>query len=108
MLKKSGKKVFAAAYAGIAGILLIGGSTFHSQKNSPWDPTPDMVLGIERNKEKCKYIMEDNLFVFDESSQNHRYYLETLDHLLREFHGINKLLEEKMSLWEVTMDNACQ
>ena len=28
-LKAAGKKVFAAAYAGIAGALLIGGSTFH-------------------------------------------------------------------------------
>ena len=67
-LKATGKKVFAAAYAGIAGALLIGGSTFHSQTNAPRDPTPDMVLGIERNTEKCKYIMEANVFLFDESS----------------------------------------
>ena len=49
MLKNAGKKLFAAAYAGIAGTLLIGGSKFHSQSNAPQDPTPDMILGIERN-----------------------------------------------------------
>ena len=48
-LKAVGKKVFAAAYTGISGALLLGGSIFHSQTNAPQDPTPDMVLGIERN-----------------------------------------------------------
>ena len=50
MLKNSGEKVFATAYAGIAGTLLIGGSSFHSQTNAPQGPTPDMVLGIEIHK----------------------------------------------------------
>ena len=70
--------------------MLIGGSTFHRQTNAPQDPTPDMVLGIERNTEKCKYIMEADVFVFDESSQQHRYYVKALDRLLREFHEIDK------------------
>ena len=34
--------------------------------------------------------MEAEVFVFDESSQKHRYYDEALGHLLREFHGIDK------------------
>ena len=67
-LKGEGKKVFASAYAGIEGALLIGGSIVHSQKNAPRDLTPDMVLGIERNTEKCKNIMEADIFVFDKSS----------------------------------------
>ena len=52
-LKAAGKKVFAAAYAGIAGALLIGGSTFYSQTNAPQDPAPNMVLGMERNTENA-------------------------------------------------------
>ena len=34
--------------------------------------------------------MESDVFVIDESSQKHRYYVEALDRLLRELHGINK------------------
>ena len=40
------EKVFAAAYAWIAGTLLIGGSKFHIYTNVPWDPTPDVVRGM--------------------------------------------------------------
>ena len=88
-LKSAGKKIFSAAYAGIAGTLLIGGSTFHSQTNAPQEPTIDMVLGIERNTEKCKRIMEADVFVFDESSQKHKWYLEAFDRLLRELTRID-------------------
>ena len=34
--------------------------------------------------------MEANVFVFDESSQKHRYYDEAPDRLLRELHGTDK------------------
>ena len=37
-LLKVGKSVIAAAFAGIAGTLVIGGSTFHSQTNAPLNP----------------------------------------------------------------------
>ena len=52
--------------------------------------------------------MEADVFVSDESSQKHRYYDEALDLILRELHGVDKPFGGKMSLWEVTMDNACQ
>ena len=48
-LLSEGKKVFSAAFAGIAGTLLIGGSTFSSQINTPWDSSEDIVLGVEEH-----------------------------------------------------------
>ena len=81
--KKSGGNICAEVYGRIAGTLLIGGSTFNSLTNASQDPTPGMVLSIERNREKCKKIMKTNVFVFDDSIQKHRYYADNLDFLLR-------------------------
>ena len=48
-----------------------------------------MVLGIERNTERCKRKMEADVFVFDESSQKHKWYLEAFHRLLRELTRID-------------------
>ena len=84
-----GKKVFSAAFAGIAGTLLIGGSTFSSQTKAPQTPTEDMVLGVERNTLLCKRIFESDVIVLDEGSQFHKYYIEALDRLCQEIMGNN-------------------
>ena len=90
-----GKKVFSAAFAGIAGTLLIGGSTFSSQTKAPQTPTEDMVLGVERNTLLCKRIFESDLIVLDEGSQFHKYYIEALDCLCQEIMGNNNLFGGK-------------
>ena len=73
------KKVFSAAFAGIAGTLLIGGSTFSSQTKAPRDTSEDMVLGVEKNTLLCKKIQDSEVVVLDEGSQFHKYYIEAFD-----------------------------
>ena len=48
-LLEAGKSVISAAFVGIAGTLLIGGSIFHSQTNAPLNPCKEMKLGIKNN-----------------------------------------------------------
>ena len=83
------EKIFSASFAGIAGTLLIGGSTFSSQTKAPQTPTEDMVLGVERNTLLCKRIFESDVIVLDEGSQFHKYYIEALDRLCKEIMGNN-------------------
>ena len=90
-----GKKVFSAAFAGIAGTLLIGGSTFSSQTKAPQTPTEDMVLGVERNTLLCKQIFESDVIVLDKGSQFHKYYIKALDCLCQEIMGNNILFGGK-------------
>ena len=52
--------------------------------------------------------MEADVFVFDESSQKHKWYLEAFDRLLRELTRINLPFGKNMWLWEVNMENAFQ
>ena len=90
-LISEGKKVFSAAFAGIAGTLLIGGSTFSSQTNAPRHPSEDMVLGVEKNTLLCKRLQESDVVVLDEGSQFHKYYIEAFDWLLQDIMGNKEL-----------------
>ena len=47
-LLKARKLVISAAFAGIAGTLLIGGSTFHSQMSAPLNPFNGMTLNVRK------------------------------------------------------------
>ena len=67
-----------------------------------------MVLEIKKNTEKCKDIMEADVFVFDESSQKHRYYVEAFDRILRELHGIDKPFGGKDVIMGSHLINSCQ
>ena len=93
-LISEGKKVFSAAFAGIAFTLLIGGSTFSSQTKAIQDPSEDMVLRVEKNTLLCKRLQKSDVVVLDEGSPFHKYYIEALDWL---WETKNYHLEESMS-----------
>ena len=65
-LSEAGKSGISAAFAGMAGTLLIGRSTFHSQTNVPLNPCKGMKLGIKKKSLKVKTLINTHAIILDE------------------------------------------
>ena len=79
-----GKKVKAAAFTGIASILILYGSTFHSQFRAPLEPNEDDTLNIGKRSQLAKDLQVIDMIVIDECVQLHKYFIEMLDRTLRD------------------------
>ena len=83
-LEIGGCVALATALSGIAALILTLGRTFHSRFKAPLHPTEETTLNITAQSGLAKLIRRARLIVIDEASMMHRFYLEGLDHTLRD------------------------
>ena len=80
----------SCAFSGIAGILLLDGTTIHSHFKPPFEPEEGSSLNISKRSKKAKDIQKVHLILIDEVVACHRYTLEAIDKGLQDILGNNE------------------
>ena len=83
----------AMASAGIAAILLAGGTTAHSRLKLPLQADINSVLNLNAQDPRAKFICAADILIWDEAPMMDKHLMEALDRSLRDWMG-SRLGEE--------------
>ncbi|XP_034934873.1 uncharacterized protein [Chelonus insularis] len=84
LLRSQHKKVSTMAYTGIAATLLPNGRTVHKTFGLPVPMFSDSSSNIKIQSKEGKYLLETDVFIWDEAPMAPRYALEIMDRTLRD------------------------